>query len=83
MMKSMTPSGAFGFYAGICFFGWIFIIFAYPEVKGMPLESIREVYNHGFGVAYARRWQKEAKLAQKLQERRDGESGVDTPTQKL
>jgi MFS transporter, SP family, solute carrier family 2 (myo-inositol transporter), member 13 len=59
MMKSMTPSGAFGFYAGICAFGWLFIIFAYPEVKGMPLEEIREVYNHGFGVAYSRRWQKE------------------------
>jgi SP family myo-inositol transporter-like MFS transporter 13 len=36
MMKGMTPSGTFGFYAGICFLGWIFIIFAYSEVKGMP-----------------------------------------------
>jgi SP family myo-inositol transporter-like MFS transporter 13 len=61
MMKGITPSGAFGFYAGICFFGWIFVIFCFPEVKGMPLEAIREVFQHGFGVRYARKWQKENK----------------------
>ncbi|KAH3189133.1 hypothetical protein KXV92_004305 [Aspergillus fumigatus] len=42
MMKAMTPSGAFGFYAGICFVGWVFIIFCYAEVHNMPLESVRE-----------------------------------------
>jgi SP family myo-inositol transporter-like MFS transporter 13 len=61
MMKGITPSGAFGFYAAICFFGWLFVIFCFPEVKGMPLENIREVFQHGFGVRYARRWQKENK----------------------
>lgn len=30
MMKGMTPSGAFGFYCGICFFGWVFIVICYP-----------------------------------------------------
>ncbi|PYI08963.1 hypothetical protein BO78DRAFT_309487 [Aspergillus sclerotiicarbonarius CBS 121057] len=49
MMKAMTPSGAFGFYAGICFLGWIFVIFCYAEVHNMPLESVREIYTHGFG----------------------------------
>ncbi|KAE8379499.1 general substrate transporter [Aspergillus bertholletiae] len=50
MMKEMTPSGAFGFYAGICFLGFIFAIFCYAEVHNMPLESVRDIYNHGFGV---------------------------------
>ncbi|KAE8131318.1 myo-inositol transporter [Aspergillus pseudotamarii] len=59
MMKGMTPSGAFGFYAGICFLGFIFAIFCYAEVHNMPLESVREIYNHGFGVKYARKVQKE------------------------
>ncbi|KAF2255266.1 myo-inositol transporter [Trematosphaeria pertusa] len=59
MMKGITPSGAFGFYCGICFFGWFFIVFCYPEVKGMPLEAVREVFAHGFGVRYANQWQKE------------------------
>jgi SP family myo-inositol transporter-like MFS transporter 13 len=61
MMKGMTPSGAFGFYAGICGVGWVFIFFCYPEVHGMPLELVREVYNHGFGVKHAKKMQKEMK----------------------
>ncbi|KAF2854699.1 myo-inositol transporter [Plenodomus tracheiphilus IPT5] len=66
MMKGITPSGAFGFYAGICFFGWMFVIFCFPEAKGMPLEAIREVFQHGFGVSYARKWQKENKEFAKI-----------------
>lgn len=61
MMKNMTPSGAFGFYAGICFTGFVFISFCYAETKGMALEEVREVFNHGFGVSYARQWQREHK----------------------
>lgn len=68
MMKGMTPSGAFGFYAGICFLGFIFAIFCYAEVHNMPLESVREIYNHGFGVKYARKVQKQ------LHEARNSES---------
>ncbi|KAF3005879.1 Solute carrier 2 (Facilitated glucose transporter) member 8 [Curvularia kusanoi] len=66
MMKGITPSGAFGFYAAICFVGWLFIIFCYPEAKGMPLENIRQVFEHGFGVRYARKWQKENKQFAKM-----------------
>lgn len=66
MMKAMTPSGAFGFYAVICFVGWIFVIFCYAEVHNMPLESVREVYNHGFGVKYAKQLQKEMKEERKM-----------------
>ena len=59
MMKGMTPSGAFGFYAGICFFGWIFVIFCYPEVRGLPLEEVRQIFEHSFGVRRATQIQKE------------------------
>ncbi|KAE8417928.1 general substrate transporter [Aspergillus pseudocaelatus] len=61
MMKSMTPSGAFGFYAGICGVGYILIYFFYPEVSGLSLEEIKEVFKHGFGVRYARNLRKERK----------------------
>ncbi|CAG9989268.1 unnamed protein product [Clonostachys byssicola] len=64
MMKGMTPSGAFGFYAGICFFGWIFVIICYPEVKGLPLEEVSQVFEHGFGVRRAAQIQKARKLTQ-------------------
>ncbi|CAI7570146.1 unnamed protein product [Penicillium pancosmium] len=71
-MENTTPSGAFGFYAVLCFIGWIGVYFIYPEVKGMTLEDIREVFNHGFGVEYARDIQK--KLAYKKRNRAQGES---------
>lgn len=60
-MENTTPSGAFGFYAAICAFGSVGIYFCYPEVKGMTLEDIREVFNHGFGVQKARHMQKHMK----------------------
>lgn len=66
MMKGMTPSGAFGFYSGICFVGWVFVISLYPEVKGMPLEAIREVFSEGFGVKYSKQWQRENKHTPKI-----------------
>ncbi|KAL1384779.1 myo-inositol transporter [Phyllosticta capitalensis] len=65
MMKGITPSGAFGFYSGICFFGWLFMLFGYPDVTGLPLETVREVYTHGFGVKYAEKLQKERKQLRK------------------
>ncbi|GME43498.1 putative mfs sugar [Neofusicoccum parvum] len=65
MMKSMTPSGAFGFYATICGIGWVAIIFFYPEVSGLTLEEIQEVFKHGFGVKYTRQLRKERKAAAK------------------
>lgn len=61
MMKSMTPSGAFGFYAAICGIGWVLIYFFYPEVSGLTLEEIGEVFQHGFGVSYARQLRKDRK----------------------
>jgi SP family myo-inositol transporter-like MFS transporter 13 len=65
-MENTTPSGAFGFYAAVCFLGWIAVYFCYPEVKGMTLEDIREIFNHGFGVKYARNLQKEQKAKRKM-----------------
>jgi SP family myo-inositol transporter-like MFS transporter 13 len=67
MMKGLTPSGAFGFYAAICGIGWVLIIFFYPEVSGLTLEEIGEVFKHGFGVKYARNLRKERKAFAKLQ----------------
>lgn len=85
MMKTLTPSGAFGFYAAICSIGWVLIILFYPEVSGLTLEEVRpfsisiflthslisfkigDVFEHGFGVRYARNLRKERKA--EIQER--------------
>lgn len=61
MMKKMTPSGCFGFFAGICGLGYIWIYFFYPEVSGLVLEEVQEVFEHGFGVRYANQLRKERK----------------------
>jgi SP family myo-inositol transporter-like MFS transporter 13 len=61
MMKGLTPSGAFGFYAAICGLGWVLIFLFYPEVSGLTLEEIGEVFEHGFGVRYASQLRKERK----------------------
>ncbi|KAL0939923.1 myo-inositol transporter [Colletotrichum truncatum] len=62
MMRGMTPSGTFGFYAGLSFLGWVFVIFCFPEAANMTLEEIRVVFEHGFGVRYAEEWRKQRKL---------------------
>ncbi|KAK9321566.1 general substrate transporter [Lipomyces orientalis] len=59
LMKAYTPSGAFGIYAVTMLLGWIAVICCYPEVSGLPLEAIKEVFNHGFGVKYSLNLQKQ------------------------
>ena len=58
MMKGITPSGTFAFFAVLCFLGWLGVIFCYPECSLMTLEQTREVFQHGFGVRYASKWRK-------------------------
>ncbi|KAL4878204.1 general substrate transporter [Aspergillus karnatakaensis] len=72
MMKGITPSGAFGFYAGICGVGYVLIYFFYPEVSGLTLEEIKEVFQHGFGVSYARQLRKERRAMRKAGEAERG-----------
>ncbi|RKF79004.1 Myo-inositol transporter 1 [Golovinomyces cichoracearum] len=64
-MQKMTPTGTFAFYASFCFFGWIAVYFCYPEVKGMKLENIREIFSDGFGIQKARDFQSELKKQKK------------------
>lgn len=50
LMAKITPSGAFGFYAGLCLFGLIFCVFCFPETAGLSLEEVRWVFEDGFGI---------------------------------
>ncbi|KAK7206020.1 general substrate transporter [Myxozyma melibiosi] len=68
MMKTLTPSGTFGFYAGINVISWIVVILCYPEVSGLTLEEIKGVFRRGFGpksVTYSMQLQKERNAANK------------------
>ena len=59
LMNGITPSGAFGFYAGICLFGFLFCIFCYPETAGLSLEEVCAIFDKGFGVRRSQRMRAE------------------------
>jgi SP family myo-inositol transporter-like MFS transporter 13 len=61
MMKGLTPSGAFGFYSVVCGLGWVSIILFYPEVSGLSLEEVTEVFRHGNPAKFARELRKQRK----------------------
>ncbi|GAA5933418.1 hypothetical protein JCM1841_004841 [Sporobolomyces salmonicolor] len=66
LIDRITAAGAFGFYAGLCFLGTVFVIALYPETSGLSLEETREVFQNGFGIQKANRMriQKQAALAE-------------------
>ena len=68
MMKGMSPSGTLGFYAGLCFLGWVFVYFCFPEASQMTLEEVMRVFEHGFRIKYAEEWRKQYKRGEKERE---------------
>ncbi|KAG8216199.1 major facilitator superfamily domain-containing protein [Butyriboletus roseoflavus] len=72
LMAQITPSGAFGFYAGLCLLGLIFCVCCFPETAGLSLEEVRWVFEDGFGIRRSRQL-REAKGAMRV--RMAGERG--------
>ena len=66
MMRSLTPSSAFGIYSAICGIGWVSIILFYPEVSGLSLEEVTGVFRHGNPVKFARDLRKQRKCEKNL-----------------
>ncbi|KAF8609784.1 general substrate transporter [Ceratobasidium sp. AG-I] len=55
LMNAITPAGAFGFYAGLCFLGWGFCIVCYPETAGLSLEEVKLIFREDFGIRASER----------------------------
>ncbi|KAG6830183.1 hypothetical protein H0H87_008959 [Tephrocybe sp. NHM501043] len=72
LMAKITPSGAFGFYAGLCLLGWLFVLGCFPETAGLSLEEVRMVFRTGFGIKESQRL-RQAK--RELKEREKGKGG--------
>lgn len=60
-MAKITPAGAFGFYAGLCFLGWLFVLGCFPETAGLSLEEVKMVFRNGFGIRESQRLRKTKK----------------------
>jgi len=50
MMEFLTPAVTFIIYASVCIAGWICIWRIYPETKGLSLEEVGALLEHGWGV---------------------------------
>ncbi|KAF9462246.1 general substrate transporter [Collybia nuda] len=61
LMAKITPAGAFGFYAGLCFLGWLFVLMCFPETAGLSLEEVKMVFRNGFGIRESQRLRKAKK----------------------
>ncbi|PSN64692.1 plastidic glucose transporter 4 [Corynespora cassiicola Philippines] len=47
LVEAFTEQGAFGWYAGWNFFGWIYCYFLLPETKNLTLEELDTVFDIG------------------------------------
>lgn len=56
LMDEITPAGAFGFYAGLCLLGFIFVILCFPETAGLSMEEVIMIFGApGFGIKESQR----------------------------
>lgn len=50
MMKNITPTGTFAFYAAISAISLIFVLFCFPELSNLSLEQTQSVLSDGFNI---------------------------------
>ena len=72
LMARITPAGAFGFYAGLCALGCVFVACCFPETAGLSLEEVQGVFRTGFGIRESARIRAEKQAI--LRRAQDGES---------
>lgn len=70
LSNAITPSGAFGFYAGLCALGAVLCIFGFPDTRQLSLEEVHYIFRDSWGIREADRLRAEkAEIAQSARER--------------
>lgn len=68
-LNTLGAPGTYGLYLGFVTAGYIFIVFCYPESKGLSLEETTDIFSDGFGVKKAHLMLKQKQeIAQRLRE---------------
>jgi len=71
LMARITPSGAFGFYAGLVALGYVFIVGCFPETAGLSLEEVREAFGKGGFWKTIREGERLRRVKRKMEEERE------------
>lgn len=50
MLRNITPTGTFAFFAALAFVSVIFVYFCYPELSGLELEEVQTILKDGFNI---------------------------------
>ena len=79
LMAKITPSGAFGFYAGLCFLGLVFVVFCFPETAGLSLEEVQMVFRRSFGIRESDRLRR-IKMEMKARDHVSAQEGQESET---
>ncbi|WRT69341.1 uncharacterized protein IL334_006325 [Kwoniella shivajii] len=72
-LETLTPAGTYGLYLGFVVAGYIFVLFCYPESKGLSIDEIATVFHEGFGIKKSVEMrQAKAELRAKWAKEKDG-----------
>lgn len=61
MLRNITPTGTFAFFAVLCLLSFLFVYFLLPEVAGLELEETSAMLEQGFNVKTASALSRERK----------------------
>ena len=68
-MAKITPSGAFGFYAGLVALGYTFVVCCFPETAGLSLEEVRGAFGKGGFWKTIREGERLRRVKKKMEEK--------------
>ncbi|WFD05111.1 hypothetical protein MVES1_000437 [Malassezia vespertilionis] len=83
MVRSITASGAFGFYAGLCALGAVLIFLGYPDTRQLSLEEVHCIFKGSWGIRAAEELRAQKAQVARLAKARDAETDIDISTHVL